>query len=106
LEFFLKTLGKYQTGPAPLRAIKEGNVKLKYDVPFIFAEVNADTVYWSRLSANQEFQPIRVDRKLIGAFFYVAFLYALGFYFNKNIYFVDFADFAESSKICSWLKVK
>ncbi|XP_066922576.1 protein-glutamine gamma-glutamyltransferase 4-like [Clytia hemisphaerica] len=58
--------GRYQTGPAPLRAIKEGNVKLKHDVRFLFAEVNADTVYWSRLSPDQEFRPIRVDRKLIG----------------------------------------
>ena len=61
-------IGRYQTGPAPLRAIKEGNVKLKYDVRFIFAEVNADTVYWSRLSPDQEFKPIRVDRRLIGMY--------------------------------------
>ena len=67
--------GRYQTGPAPLRAIKEGNVKLKHDVRFIFAEVNADTVYWSRLSPDQEFRPIRVDRRLIGIFLTSYFYY-------------------------------
>ncbi|XP_035757206.1 protein-glutamine gamma-glutamyltransferase 2, partial [Egretta garzetta] len=33
-------------GPAPVRAIKEGDLQLKYDIPFVFAEVNADVVYW------------------------------------------------------------
>ena len=33
-------------GPAPVKAIKEGNVYLPYDAPFIFAEVNGDRVNW------------------------------------------------------------
>lgn len=28
-----------------MRAIKEGELTLKYDAPFVFAEVNADLVY-------------------------------------------------------------
>ena len=38
--------GVFCCGPAPVRAIKEGDLQLKYDIPFIFAEVNADVVYW------------------------------------------------------------
>lgn len=29
-------------GPVPLKAIKEGQLNVKYDAPFVFAEVNAD----------------------------------------------------------------
>ncbi|NXU53565.1 TGM2 glutamyltransferase, partial [Turnix velox] len=41
-----KSEGVFCCGPAPVRAIKEGDLQLKYDIPFIFAEVNADVVYW------------------------------------------------------------
>lgn len=36
----------YCCGPAPVKAILQGHVDLKYDVPFVFAEVNADRVTW------------------------------------------------------------
>lgn len=32
----------YCCGPVPVKAIKEGELLLKYDAPFVFAEVNAD----------------------------------------------------------------
>lgn len=38
--------GVFCCGPAPVRAIREGDLQLRYDVPFVFAEVNADVVYW------------------------------------------------------------
>ncbi|NXW62135.1 TGM2 glutamyltransferase, partial [Eurystomus gularis] len=41
-----KSEGVFCCGPAPVRAIKEGDLQLKYDIPFVFAEVNADVVYW------------------------------------------------------------
>ncbi|XP_067163604.1 protein-glutamine gamma-glutamyltransferase 2 [Apteryx mantelli] len=41
-----KSEGVYCCGPAPVKAIKEGDLRMKYDIPFIFAEVNADVVYW------------------------------------------------------------
>uniref|UniRef100_A0A4W4HSP0 Protein-glutamine gamma-glutamyltransferase 2 n=1 Tax=Electrophorus electricus TaxID=8005 RepID=A0A4W4HSP0_ELEEL len=37
-----KSEGVYCCGPVPLQAIKEGELTLKYDAPFVFAEVNAD----------------------------------------------------------------
>ncbi|NXN44673.1 TGM3 glutamyltransferase, partial [Rhinoptilus africanus] len=39
--------GIYQCGPASRKAIKEGEVELDYDCPFVFAEVNADCMYWN-----------------------------------------------------------
>ena len=36
----------YCCGPAPVNAILQGEANLKYDVPFVFAEVNADIVKW------------------------------------------------------------
>lgn len=37
---------EFRCGPCPVTAIKEGNLKVKYDAPFVFAEVNADMIYW------------------------------------------------------------
>lgn len=37
---------EYRCGPCPVTAIKEGNLNVKYDAPFIFAEVNADIITW------------------------------------------------------------
>uniref|UniRef100_A0A3B4AE55 Protein-glutamine gamma-glutamyltransferase 2 n=1 Tax=Periophthalmus magnuspinnatus TaxID=409849 RepID=A0A3B4AE55_9GOBI len=41
-----KSEGIYWCGPAPVTAILNGNTDLKYDVPFVFAEVNADCIDW------------------------------------------------------------
>uniref|UniRef100_A0A8C2SW20 Protein-glutamine gamma-glutamyltransferase 2 n=1 Tax=Coturnix japonica TaxID=93934 RepID=A0A8C2SW20_COTJA len=41
-----KSEGVYCCGPAPVKAIKEGDLQVQYDIPFVFAEVNADVVYW------------------------------------------------------------
>ncbi|KAM9296690.1 protein-glutamine gamma-glutamyltransferase E-like [Gastrophryne carolinensis] len=38
--------GFYQCGPTSVIAVKEGDVHLSYDCPFVFAEVNADRVTW------------------------------------------------------------
>uniref|UniRef100_A0A4W6BPU6 Protein-glutamine gamma-glutamyltransferase 2 n=1 Tax=Lates calcarifer TaxID=8187 RepID=A0A4W6BPU6_LATCA len=41
-----KSEGVFCCGPAPVAAILQGDTNLKYDVPFVFAEVNADIVKW------------------------------------------------------------
>lgn len=46
--------GVFCCGPAPVRAIKEGELTKKYDAPFIFAEVNADVVHWIFLSNGKK----------------------------------------------------
>uniref|UniRef100_A0A3B3XGP1 Protein-glutamine gamma-glutamyltransferase 2 n=1 Tax=Poecilia mexicana TaxID=48701 RepID=A0A3B3XGP1_9TELE len=38
--------GMFCCGPAPVSAIHDGHTNLKYDVPFVFSEVNADVVKW------------------------------------------------------------
>ena len=66
MKLFWNILELYQLGPCPVKAVKEGNVNIKYDVGFVFAEVNADTVYWARAASGEDFQPVRVDRTFIG----------------------------------------
>uniref|UniRef100_A0A8B9JRD0 Transglutaminase 2, C polypeptide A n=1 Tax=Astyanax mexicanus TaxID=7994 RepID=A0A8B9JRD0_ASTMX len=39
----------YCCGPVPVRAIKEGDLSVKFDAPFVFAEVNADVVEYITL---------------------------------------------------------
>ncbi|KAM8945857.1 protein-glutamine gamma-glutamyltransferase E-like [Pelodytes ibericus] len=38
--------GIYRCGPTSVIAVKEGDVSVGYDTPFVFAEVNADRVVW------------------------------------------------------------
>ncbi|XP_072552168.1 protein-glutamine gamma-glutamyltransferase 2-like [Salminus brasiliensis] len=48
----------YCCGPAPLRAIKEGDLTVKYDAPFVYAEVNADVVEYITLRDGRH---VKVD---------------------------------------------
>ena len=41
-----ETEERMQCGPAPVKAIKNGETFINYDTPFVFAEVNADSCYW------------------------------------------------------------
>ncbi|KFP80699.1 Protein-glutamine gamma-glutamyltransferase 2, partial [Acanthisitta chloris] len=54
-----KSEGVFCCGPAPVKAIKEGDLQLNYDIPFIFAEVNADVVYWVVQSDGMQKQSIQ-----------------------------------------------
>ncbi|KAJ8778023.1 hypothetical protein J1605_001175 [Eschrichtius robustus] len=38
--------GVFQCGPASVIALREGNVDWDFDMPFVFAEVNADRITW------------------------------------------------------------
>ncbi|KAJ8281192.1 hypothetical protein GJAV_G00064560 [Gymnothorax javanicus] len=57
--------GVYCCGPCPVRAIKEGEVGVKYDAPFIFAEVNADLIDWIVHPDGQRTQ-VSVNHKTVG----------------------------------------
>uniref|UniRef100_A0A3P8T3Q7 Protein-glutamine gamma-glutamyltransferase 2 n=1 Tax=Amphiprion percula TaxID=161767 RepID=A0A3P8T3Q7_AMPPE len=59
--------GVFCCGPAPVKAIKEGELTKKYDAPFIFAEVNADVVDLVQLS-NGEFVKFSGSTKSVGRF--------------------------------------
>ncbi|KAJ8358752.1 hypothetical protein SKAU_G00152770 [Synaphobranchus kaupii] len=57
--------GVHCCGPAPVKAVREGHTDLKYDLPFVFAEVNADQVTWL-IMANMSKKRIMSDTKTVG----------------------------------------
>uniref|UniRef100_A0A674MLG2 Protein-glutamine gamma-glutamyltransferase 2 n=1 Tax=Takifugu rubripes TaxID=31033 RepID=A0A674MLG2_TAKRU len=57
--------GVYCCGPAPVKAIHDGEVHLDYDVPFVFAAVNADCVDWL-VKADGSHVNIWADTKRVG----------------------------------------
>ncbi|XP_069507351.1 protein-glutamine gamma-glutamyltransferase E-like isoform X2 [Ambystoma mexicanum] len=57
--------GIYRCGPASVNAVKQGDVELDYDVPFVFAEVNADRVTWI-LYDDDLAEQVYTDTKSIG----------------------------------------
>ncbi|XP_057244006.1 protein-glutamine gamma-glutamyltransferase K-like [Malurus melanocephalus] len=57
--------GLFCCGPCSVKAVKNGEVFLKYDTPFVFAEVNSDKVYWQR-QAHGGFTVVHVEEGAIG----------------------------------------
>ncbi|XP_029422719.1 protein-glutamine gamma-glutamyltransferase K isoform X2 [Nannospalax galili] len=57
--------GIFCCGPCSVESIKNGLVYMKYDTPFIFAEVNSDKVYWQRQD-DGSFKIVYVEEKAIG----------------------------------------
>ncbi|KAJ3596613.1 hypothetical protein NHX12_003017 [Muraenolepis orangiensis] len=66
-----RSSGMFRCGPCPVKAIKEGELSVKYDAPFIFAEVNADVVNWEvrpdgqrkKLSSNSTQVGVNISTK-------------------------------------------
>ncbi|KAK6308956.1 hypothetical protein J4Q44_G00204190 [Coregonus suidteri] len=59
------SLGTYCCGPASVNAIRNGQVFLKHDSPFVFAEVNSDKIYWQR-NLNGTFTQIHSEKNAVG----------------------------------------
>uniref|UniRef100_A0A8C6WMB2 Transglutaminase-like domain-containing protein n=1 Tax=Neogobius melanostomus TaxID=47308 RepID=A0A8C6WMB2_9GOBI len=60
--------GAYQCGPAPVKAILNGNTDLDYDVPFVFAEVNADCIdYLKTISTDSRRVGQNISTKSVGS---------------------------------------
>ncbi|XP_059915075.1 protein-glutamine gamma-glutamyltransferase K [Gadus macrocephalus] len=59
--------GTFRCGPASVNAIRAGQVFLKYDTPFVFAEVNSDKIYWQR-NLDGTFAQIYSEKKAVGHF--------------------------------------
>ncbi|KAG9340664.1 hypothetical protein JZ751_021220 [Albula glossodonta] len=57
--------GTHCCGPAPVKAVLEGHTNLKYDLPFVFAEVNADRVTWL-VAADGSKRSVMADSASIG----------------------------------------
>ncbi|NXP06928.1 TGM4 glutamyltransferase, partial [Thinocorus orbignyianus] len=58
--------GMFQCGPCPLKAIREGDVYLPYDSKFVYAEVNADQVYWVVKKVNGKDKYVKVNTETRG----------------------------------------
>ncbi|XP_019752380.1 protein-glutamine gamma-glutamyltransferase K-like isoform X1 [Hippocampus comes] len=57
--------GTFRCGPASLAAIRNGQVFLKHDAQFVFAEVNSDKIYWQR-NPDGTFSKIHSEKKVVG----------------------------------------
>ncbi|KAK2492212.1 hypothetical protein MC885_003391 [Smutsia gigantea] len=57
--------GVFRCGPASVTAIREGDVHLAHDGPFVFAEVNADYVTWLR-QEDESRERVYSDTKKVG----------------------------------------
>ncbi|XP_069507357.1 protein-glutamine gamma-glutamyltransferase E-like [Ambystoma mexicanum] len=59
--------GRYICGPASVKAIKEGDVDLSYEAPFVFAEVNADRNTWVTYADGRRYK-VRNVTSAVGKF--------------------------------------
>eukprot|EP01120_Amphizonella_sp_Union-15-10_P008073 TRINITY_DN2829_c0_g1_i1.p1 TRINITY_DN2829_c0_g1~~TRINITY_DN2829_c0_g1_i1.p1 ORF type:complete len:841 (+),score=212.43 TRINITY_DN2829_c0_g1_i1:2-2524(+) len=57
--------GIYQTGPAPLIAVKNGDKEVNYDLEFVYAEVNADTYHYLETDTG-EYKVIKKETDAVG----------------------------------------
>ncbi|KAE8736894.1 hypothetical protein FOCC_FOCC017650 [Frankliniella occidentalis] len=56
----------YRCGPASVAAVKRGEVLRPYDANFVYAEVNADKVFWKYAGPTQPLKLLRKDTLGIG----------------------------------------
>ncbi|XP_041693280.1 protein-glutamine gamma-glutamyltransferase 2-like isoform X2 [Coregonus clupeaformis] len=57
--------GVYCCGPCPVKAVRDGDVGMKYDASFVFSEVNADLVTWIVYPDGQRSQ-VSLNQKTVG----------------------------------------
>uniref|UniRef100_A0A182PDD7 Transglutaminase-like domain-containing protein n=1 Tax=Anopheles epiroticus TaxID=199890 RepID=A0A182PDD7_9DIPT len=58
--------GMYKCGPCPVAAVKQGFVHVPYDGEFIYAEVNADVIYWSIGTDRTPPKPLDIRTDQVG----------------------------------------
>lgn len=64
----MPSLGLFQCGPCPVKAVREGDVYLPYDSKFVYAEVNADRVYWivKKVNGKDKYFKVGTETQSIG----------------------------------------
>ncbi|XP_067929729.1 protein-glutamine gamma-glutamyltransferase K-like isoform X2 [Watersipora subatra] len=87
--------GIYRAGPASVVAIRNGDVGCNYDGKFIFAEVNADRVYWFKQKNGKFIR--QLEKNVVGKCISTK---AVGpsKYFNSNYYNPDREDITNQYK--------
>ncbi|XP_059471130.1 annulin isoform X2 [Neocloeon triangulifer] len=83
----------YRCGPASVAAVKKGEVRKPFDGSFVYAEVNADKVFWRYNGPTQPLKLLRKDMKGIGRFISTK---AIGSTFRDDI--TEFYKYPEESK--------
>ncbi|KAF4519866.1 hypothetical protein B566_EDAN005204 [Ephemera danica] len=83
----------YRCGPSSVAAIKRGEVLKQFDGAFVYAEVNADKVYWRYNGPTQPLKLLRKDMKGIGRLISTK---AVGSTFRDDI--TEFYKYPEESK--------
>ncbi|XP_037377193.1 protein-glutamine gamma-glutamyltransferase E [Talpa occidentalis] len=63
-----RSQGVFQCGPASVNAIREGDVNLEFDGPFVFAEVNADRITWIYDAATGNQKKNSTDTRSVGIY--------------------------------------
>ncbi|ELV12806.1 Protein-glutamine gamma-glutamyltransferase E, partial [Tupaia chinensis] len=63
-----RSQGVFQCGPASVIAVKEGDVNLDFDMPFVFSEVNADRTTWIEDPSNGTQRKNSVDPRSVGRY--------------------------------------
>ncbi|NWV31401.1 TGM4 glutamyltransferase, partial [Grantiella picta] len=60
--------GRFQCGPCPVKAVREGDVYLPFDSKFVYAEVNADRVFWmvTKVNGKEKYSKIGTETQDIG----------------------------------------
>lgn len=61
-------IGIYRLGPTSVKAVKEGDIKLNYDGPFVFSEVNADRVSWIYNKKEGSHRRVSTNSSSVGKF--------------------------------------
>ncbi|XP_054988592.1 protein-glutamine gamma-glutamyltransferase E [Sorex araneus] len=63
-----RSQGVFQCGPASVNAVREGDVNLDFDMPFVFAEVNADRITWIYDATTGTQKKNSMDTRSIGVY--------------------------------------
>ncbi|XP_063816603.1 protein-glutamine gamma-glutamyltransferase 6-like [Pseudophryne corroboree] len=60
--------GIYKLGPTSVKAVKHGDIHLKYDGAFVFSEVNADLMSWIYSEEEGSYDIVETNTNSIGKF--------------------------------------
>lgn len=69
--------GFYCCGPAPLKALKNGEINQTFDTNFIFSELNSDRVYWMKNAQNGKWEIVHIEKDALGKYIYTKYPHSM-----------------------------